>query len=206
MSPPGAEPSTSAAAHESVSPGSDDNLTADHHATAAASGSSNANVPKPKRHSCAYDEVRRKSGPKRGYVKALEERLKQVETLLKTQEPAGNANVSIPKTSTVTFEQPQNTGASANINVTTPNIALPASRGMDQWRPNAESPQNSSSNDFNATAAATAAANTADGGMDDFSFNGNISMGINMDNSFTWEMIGLGLEEPLPPQDTIDEL
>lgn len=26
-------------------------------------------------HSCAYDAVRRKSGPKRGYVKALEERL-----------------------------------------------------------------------------------------------------------------------------------
>lgn len=26
-------------------------------------------------HSCAYDEVRKKSGPKRGYVKALEERL-----------------------------------------------------------------------------------------------------------------------------------
>ncbi len=62
----------------------------------------NANVPRPKRlacmicrkrklkcdgikpscstctrlnHDCAYDEVRRKSGPKRGYVKALEERL-----------------------------------------------------------------------------------------------------------------------------------
>jgi len=26
-------------------------------------------------HSCGYDEVRKKSGPKRGYVKALEERL-----------------------------------------------------------------------------------------------------------------------------------
>ena len=26
-------------------------------------------------HSCAYDDIRRKSGPKRGYVKALEERL-----------------------------------------------------------------------------------------------------------------------------------
>lgn len=26
-------------------------------------------------HECAYDPVRRKSGPKRGYVKALEERL-----------------------------------------------------------------------------------------------------------------------------------
>jgi hypothetical protein len=28
-------------------------------------------------HDCAYDEQRRKSGPKRGYVKALEERLSE---------------------------------------------------------------------------------------------------------------------------------
>lgn len=28
-------------------------------------------------HDCSYDEVRRKSGPKRGYVKALEERLSE---------------------------------------------------------------------------------------------------------------------------------
>jgi hypothetical protein len=28
------------------------------------------------KHDCAYDEVRRKSGPKRGYVKALEARLR----------------------------------------------------------------------------------------------------------------------------------
>lgn len=68
----------------------------------AAHHPNNADVPKPKRlacmicrkrklrcdgnrprcatctrlgHDCAYDEVRRKSGPKRGYVKALEERL-----------------------------------------------------------------------------------------------------------------------------------
>ena len=67
-------------------------------------GSHSANMPKPKRlacmicrrrklkcdgvrpscstcsrlgHTCAYDEVRRKSGPKRGYVKALEERLSE---------------------------------------------------------------------------------------------------------------------------------
>lgn len=32
-------------------------------------------------------------------------------------------------------------------------------------------------------------------------------MGMGLDDStFTWEMIGLGLEEPLPPQETIDEL
>ena len=67
-------------------------------------GADNTSVPKPKRlacmicrrrklkcdgvrpscstcsrlgHTCAYDEVRRKSGPKRGYVKALEERLSE---------------------------------------------------------------------------------------------------------------------------------
>lgn len=32
-------------------------------------------------HDCAYDEQRRKSGPKRGYVKALEERLSPLPTL-----------------------------------------------------------------------------------------------------------------------------
>ena len=71
-------------------------------ATASGGGDSNNYVPRPKRiacvvcrrrklkcdgnkpscgtcsrlgHSCAYDEVRKKSGPKRGYVKQLEARL-----------------------------------------------------------------------------------------------------------------------------------
>jgi hypothetical protein len=77
------------------------NLDAEHNA-AESGARGNSSVPKPKRlacmicrkrklkcdglkpscstcsrlgHTCAYDEVRRKSGPKRGYVKALEERL-----------------------------------------------------------------------------------------------------------------------------------
>jgi len=33
-------------------------------------------------HNCSYDEVRKKSGPKRGYVKALEERLSAFEAFL----------------------------------------------------------------------------------------------------------------------------
>ncbi len=38
-------------------------------------------------------------------------------------------------------------------------------------------------------------------------FSADLNMGMGLDdNTFTWEMIGLGLEEPLPPQDTIDEL
>ena len=32
------------------------------------------------------------------------------------------------------------------------------------------------------------------------------NLGMTMDPTFTWEMIGLGLDEPLPPQETIDEL
>lgn len=38
-------------------------------------------------------------------------------------------------------------------------------------------------------------------GTDNFDFSR-----IPMQNNFTWEMIGLGLEEPLPPQESIDEL
>jgi hypothetical protein len=45
------------------------------------------------------------------------------------------------------------------------------------------------------------------GVIEDFNFNASMNMGMNnVGGTFTWEMIGLGLEEPLPPQDTIDEL
>ncbi|KAI1415679.1 hypothetical protein F5Y13DRAFT_207346 [Hypoxylon sp. FL1857] len=206
-----------AAANDSGSQGTGNSPT-DTSPPAASQSQNNGNVPRPKRlacmicrkrklrcdgvkpscstctrlgHACAYDEVRRKSGPKRGYVKALEERLKQVETLLnKTQEPSSTAGTDAAKTSSVTFEQnrTQQTPPTPNFNVANPNIAISSDRDMDRWRFNGESPQ-------------------AGGGMDDFNFNGNITMNMGgMDNSFTWEMIGLGLEEPLPPQETIDEL
>jgi hypothetical protein len=43
--------------------------------------------------------------------------------------------------------------------------------------------------------------------MDDLTFTTDMNMGMGIDDStFTWEMIGLGLDEPLPPQETIDEL
>jgi hypothetical protein len=49
--------------------------------------------------------------------------------------------------------------------------------------------------------------------MEEFNFAAapvNMPIGMenmaNLPNNFTWEMIGLGLEEPLPPQETIDEL
>ncbi|KAF5016304.1 hypothetical protein F66182_12056 [Fusarium sp. NRRL 66182] len=47
-------------------------------------------VPRPKRMACIV--LRKKSGPKRGYVKQLEARLAQVEILLKNQEPENSWN------------------------------------------------------------------------------------------------------------------
>ncbi|KAK0737674.1 fungal-specific transcription factor domain-containing protein [Apiosordaria backusii] len=141
-------------------------------------------------HACQYDEVRRKSGPKRGYVKALEERLKQVETMLKSQEvsstsPDGSKAmpISVDGGSKQTPLN-QRAAAAANFNVTDPSIGIASSRDMDRWPFNAESPNR----------------------VDEFNFNSNM-MGMSaVDGNFTWEMIGLGLEEPLPPQETIDEL
>lgn len=68
-----------------------------------------------------------------------------------------------------------------------PDSTIRIAPDMDTWNFNADSPN---------------------GPMDDFGFNNNVTgMGIGgVDNNFTWEMVGLGLEEPLPPQETIDEL
>ncbi|PTB64118.1 N-terminal binuclear Zn cluster-containing protein [Trichoderma citrinoviride] len=134
-------------------------------------------------HNCAYDEQRRKSGPKRGYVKALEERLKQVETLLKTQEPPAKS-----PTKGVGMQMPNahhQANAPAAMPMPNPNMGM---NGDERWQfNNDESPQAPP--------------------LDDFGFNANMGMPVNnMPGNFTWEMIGLGLEEPLPPQETIDEL
>ncbi|TQV95932.1 C6 transcription factor Prf [Cordyceps javanica] len=127
-------------------------------------------------HSCAYDEQRRKSGPKRGYVKALEERLKQVETLLKTQEPS-----QTPQSASVAPKIPAAAPAAP------PPPAMPVDPEIDRWNLAADSPRA--------------------GAVEDFNFNSNMNIPVNPDGSnFSWEMIGLGLEEPLPAQEAIDEL
>lgn len=72
----------------------------------------------------------------------------------------------------------------ANLTVNDPSISLAAGADIDQWNFHADnSPQ------------------PPQPAGDTFDFNA-----IPMQNSFTWEMIGLGLEEPLPPQESIDEL
>lgn len=108
----------------------------------------------------------------------------QVETLLKTQDPPQN----VPKTVNVPMPGPTQTASPANLNLSTAPINLTTDRNMDQqWNFVDKSPQQ--------------------GVIEDFNFNASMNMGMNnVGGTFTWEMIGLGLEEPLPPQDTIDEL
>ncbi|KAJ9653433.1 hypothetical protein H2198_007381 [Neophaeococcomyces mojaviensis] len=125
-------------------------------------------------HPCEYDEVRKKSGPKRGYVKELEARLKQVENLLTTQNDGDNVAQQVPP---IPPQQPLPTAPLSGMNIfNVPTTAEPLS-GVQQEAEMVD-PGLSMGNEFGL------------GGIEDFN----------------WDMISLGLEEPLPPQDVMDEL
>lgn len=91
------------------------------------------------------------------------------------------------------MNMPTNTNTTTNHSAAPPNGAVNGNGslipGDRDWSYNGESPRA--------------------GTIDDF---GNFNTGMRMPlsnaggDTFTWEMIGLGLEEPLPPQQTIDEL
>ncbi|KAI7098322.1 hypothetical protein KC328_g16862 [Hortaea werneckii] len=171
----------------------------------------NAQIPKPKRiarlqHDCAYDEVRRKSGPKRGYVKALEARLQQVETLLKTQDDppigqsnrTGNRDGNAGEQNKEADSQPPQYG---EMVPDFPNIA----GGFDNTD---ILPQNFiNDTDTFEPMSQDHYVNTSFGGMGSAnSNNNNTNLDMANEESFPWEMISLGLDEPMPPQDVIDEL
>ncbi|KAL4933914.1 putative C6 transcription factor Prf [Aspergillus undulatus] len=122
-------------------------------------------------HECTYDEARKKSGPKRGYVKQLEARLAQVETMLKTQEPTASA----PQRQEHTFP------------VTLPNE--PAGAGMHVM-------VDSMNNSISPAGAQPMAGPTTSFTPEE----------MDTTNNFDWGMISLGLEEPFPARDVIDEL
>jgi hypothetical protein len=111
--------------------------------------------------------------------------------MLKTQDaPSATPNGDVTKNSAANFENLPKTAQRevANFAVSDPAIAIASSRDQDRWQfqPD-DSPQNVA--------------------IDDFQFNSNIALNMNgVDGNFTWEMIGLGLEEPLPTQEVIDEL
>lgn len=147
-------------------------------------------------HDCSYDEVRRKSGPKRGYVKALEARLAQVETLLKGQDDTiveEEATSRADKHGRNARDAQQQQRSVGSIPANVGNIAMGKST-MDML-PHIE--RTLKQHDGPAQAQFPYAALNATSNGD------NIAP---QEEQFPWEMIGLGLDEPLPPQDAIDEL
>lgn len=75
----------------------------------------------------------------------------------------------------------------ANFNAPGTSRGMAAGGSMDQWQFHGD---------------------PSSAGLDDFNLGNNLGLNLNSmgGGDFTWEMIGLGLEEPLPPQETIDEL
>ncbi|KAL6717872.1 hypothetical protein ACLMJK_003957 [Lecanora helva] len=155
-------------------------------------------------HDCQYDEVRRKSGPKRGYVKDLEARLgvnsAQVETQLNKakdgKKDSGDAPNGIPEESSDTNGQTFATfhSGSASDMPTRPTEAMPAIQ-REQSLPESQT---------NEPLLMPMMGNMAPDMMPDSEMMRNLDLGL--DASFSWEMIGLGLEEPMPMQEAIDEL
>lgn len=105
---------------------------------------------------------------------------------MSSSSPDGSKRMPLPSDGGGAKPLNQHAASTANFNVTDPSVGIASSRDMDRWHFNADSPN---------------------GPMEDFNFNSNLGMGMGgLNNNFTWEMIRLGLEEPLPPQETIDEL
>jgi hypothetical protein len=113
--------------------------------------------------------------------------IEQVETLLKTQDP----NAPAPELPSAAFSSGHSVSGiglqsipAGDFGIQNPTMGIVEE--TERWRYNGESPQ---------------------AAIDNLGFPSDLNMGMGLDDStFTWEMIGLGLEEPLPPQETIDEL
>ena len=115
-------------------------------------------------HTCEYSEERKKSGPKRGYVKLLEARLKQVENLLETRDAPEPSETTNPDRISMPQEQvPPMVDTSMQGVVHDPAFVDPALNSMPDF-------------------------------------------GFSSSDDFSWEMIGLGLEESLPTQEAVDEM
>ncbi|KAL8755194.1 MAG: hypothetical protein Q9199_003828 [Rusavskia elegans] len=140
-------------------------------------------------HNCAYDEVRRKSGPKRGYVKELEARLAQVETQLKTKTQEPTPGTSGQSQDQYTYAPPSD------------NMFANASGEGDLMSDHMGIPE--PTNHFFNSMDLSHAGSTAPDLLPDLP---DLNQAGAFDDGMTWEMIGLGLEETLPTQEASDEL
>lgn len=141
-------------------------------------------------HDCVYDEIRKKSGPKRGYVKALEARLAQVETMLKTQDPSPPAEGS-------------SEGRSNSIN----NQNDMGSTGAFMEYNEMDIGNVDDSLDWTQAPGIPGVLNDPSGELNPMM--NNLQHNLPASNPFqeSWgSLIGLNIEEPLPSPDIIEEL
>jgi len=147
-------------------------------------------------HDCRYDEVRKKSGPKRGYVKVLEARLAQVESLLKTQDTVVDSNdmeISEPPVVVAEFSFPESSNV-ANNQIQPEVMLLPS---MNAVRKHGQEDMSLPTLDPYGQ----------DGGFGQQGFTQQDLLQQDFSpESFSWDMIALGLEEPLPAPEVQDKL
>ena len=145
-------------------------------------------------HDCAYDEVRKKSGPKRGYVKLLEQRLRK----LMYVSLHSNTNDDAPEQVETLLKNQDSTDPNNNTNrqdTTTAYVANTIQQSVDNTRTQSANPFDKSlENLLDARKASIPA------------YQNGTTDTHGEDREYQWEMIGLGLEEPLPPQDVMEEL
>ncbi|KAK9320415.1 fungal-specific transcription factor domain-containing protein [Lipomyces orientalis] len=146
-------------------------------------------------HHCRYEETRRKSGPKRGYVKMLEERLAHVEGLLSSNSK-GPAQPTVPSPA-----EDQATLCSGPSTLTDlPSVKIVQSLATSPIQnPLIGVPQAPLSSQQSMLPNEFGAINLGD----DFDLSGVNVLGAT-ENVF--ELIALGMDEPLPPQSMMDEL
>ncbi|KUJ12841.1 uncharacterized protein LY89DRAFT_592586 [Mollisia scopiformis] len=136
-------------------------------------------------HECIYNDARKKSGPRRGYVKGLESRLAQVEDLLKKYETSEGGKHESSNTLHVDIGDPS---VFDDLDIQMP-------LDLDQSLMTSAEDNETFSRSFDPLITTP--------------FSGiNLSdlSSAPLDDASLWAMIELGVEEPLPPQDTIDEL
>jgi hypothetical protein len=170
----------------------------------------------PSSDSCSgYEETRKKSGPKQGYVKkleqksqTLEQRLAQLEKLLATHHtqqqqpasPAANTNGHLPTPpgiSPLAFES-MNAPASANQ---FPGLVNPNVFSTNQpIFPDLTPPENN--NNINLGAFPLFANDTTPSNNQ----SAPSTTSNNLQNSWAWDLVSLGIQEELPPEEITNKL
>ncbi|KAK9374686.1 fungal-specific transcription factor domain-containing protein [Lipomyces chichibuensis] len=143
-------------------------------------------------HNCVYEETRRKSGPKRGYVKMLEERLAHVEGLLN---PNGTTPQvpSVPTPITTISRGPANLSHLSSAHLPQSISTSPAQN------PLTGAPQTNLSAQQSVLPDEFGAINLGN----DIDLSAMDTLGAT-ENIF--ELMALGMDEPLPPQSMMNEL